>query len=153
MKNNIRLILIIASVIILITSAVVWAFSPKKDLKPSDYGIGTSYDVATRDTKPIIALFYTDWCTYCMRFMPKYKLINDLYKNKYNFVMLNADAPENAWLVSEYAIGGYPTIYIIDPKLDNRVLISNTLYDDLYKVRKELDRYLRIRSLINIPVN
>ena len=148
MKNILRTIGIAVVIIVLTTSAVVWAFSPKKTLKPSEYNIGTTYGAAMQDGKPFIALFYADWCTYCMRMMPKYKVISDVYKNKYNFVMINADDQNQIGVIKDYAIGGFPTMYIIDPTIDNRILISNTLYDDLGKIRVELDRYLRIRAMI-----
>ncbi|MEI8128630.1 MAG: protein disulfide isomerase family protein [bacterium] len=146
MKKPLLIIVIIATV--LITSAVVWAFSPKKNLKPSEYNIGTTYELAIKDKKPIIALFYADWCTYCMRFMPKYKIIADVYKNKYNLVMIDAENPKYATLVKDYSIEGFPTMYIIDPNIDNRISLSNNIYDDLGKLRIEFDRYLRIRSMI-----
>lgn len=147
-KNILRIIGILITIAVLLTSAVVWSFSPKKDLKPSEYNIGESYQFAMKDNKPSIVLFYADWCSYCMRFMPKYKIIADVYKDKYNFVMINVDNQAYAGLIKDYAIGGFPTIYIIDPSIDNRILISNTIYDDLGKLRVEFDRYLRIRAMI-----
>lgn len=147
-KNILRALGVVVTIAILATSAVVWSSAPKKSLKPSEYHLGTTYDKAMQDKKPFIALFYADWCTYCMRFMPKYKIINDVYKGKYNFAMINVDSPEAAPLIKDYAIGGFPTIYIIDPTIDNRILISNTIYDNLGRLRGEFDRYLRIRALI-----
>lgn len=147
-SNVLRIVGVFLVVAVLATSAFVWAFSPKKDLKPSEYNVGTTYESAMQDKKPFVVLFYADWCTYCMRFMPKYKILEDVYKDKYNFVMIDAENPAYEKVVRDYAIGGFPTIYIIDPTIDNRVLISNTLYDDLRKVRVELERYLRIRAMI-----
>ena len=149
MKKKILITAIIA-IAIFITSAVVWAFGPKKNLKPSEYNIGTSYEFAIKDTKPSIVLFYADWCTYCMRFMPKYKLISEIYKGKYNFVMINVDNPKYVSVIKDFYLGGFPSIYIMDPKIDNRIFISNTLYGDLRKLRIEFDRYLRIRSMIKM---
>ena len=149
MKKKILITAIIA-IAIFITSAVVWAFSPKRNLKPSEYNIGTSYEFAIKDTKPSIVLFYADWCTYCMRFMPKYKLISEIYKGKYNFVMINVDDPKYVSVIKDFYLGGFPSIYIMDPKIDNRIFISNTLYGDLRKLRIEFDRYLRIRSMIKM---
>jgi len=143
-------ILIVLGIIIAVgvTSAITLAMSPKKDLKPADYNIGITYEQAIVDDKPFVALFYADWCTYCKRFMPKYKILADVYKGKYNFVMINAEDTRYANLVTDYSINAFPTIYIIDPTLDNRVSIYNGIYDDLGKLRTEFDRYLRIRSLI-----
>lgn len=147
MKKKILITLTILFVIA-VTSAITMAFTPKKNLKPSDYTIGVSYEQAIKDKKPFIALFYTDWCGYCIRFMPKYKTINDIYKGRYNFVMINVENPKYEKVVEDYMIGGFPTIYIIDPSIDNRILLSNTIYDDLIKLRGEFDRYLRIRAMI-----
>lgn len=147
-RKILRVLGVIIIVVILTTSAVVFALSPKKNLKPSDYDIGESYSQAVKNNKPTVVLFYADWCTYCIKFMPKFKVLSDVYKDRYNFVMINAENSNYQKVVEDYAIGSFPTIYIIDPAIDNRILISNTLYDDLSKVRKELDRYLRIRSMI-----
>lgn len=148
MNRKIKIIGIVIAVIFAM-STVVWSFSPKKNLKPSEYEIGVSYKQAVKDKKPMVVMFYADWCTYCIRFMPKYKILSEIYKGKYNFVMINADNSENKDVTEDYSIGGFPTIYIIDPSIDNRVLISNTIYDDLRAIRTELDRYLRVRAMIN----
>ena len=146
MKKKLLIIAIIA--VVFVTSAVVWAFSPKKNLKPSEYNLGTTYELAMQDTKPMIVVFYTDWCTYCRMFMPKYQIIADVYKNKYNFVMINGDDLEYIQLMKDYSIDGFPTMYIIDSTIDNRISLNTAIYDDLTKLRVEFDRYLRIRSMI-----
>lgn len=120
----------------------------KKEV-PSDYQIGISYEDAIKSDRPMIALFYVDWCGYCMRFMPKYKTIEKIYKNKYNLVMINAENPKMKSVVEDAALTGYPTMYILDPKYDNKVHLTNGIYSDLKKLRVELDRYLRIRDLLD----
>lgn len=139
------------------TSAVAFALtSPSKEQnnKPSDYKIGISYEDAISSNKPMLALFYVDWCGYCLKFMPKYKTLNSIYKNKYNIVMINAENPAYKKLAEDVSLGGFPTLYIIDPKYDNRVLLNNGIYQDLKKLRIELDRYLRIRQMLDlVPVN
>lgn len=147
-KNSLKITTIIITIVIFAVSATVWAFAPKVNLTPSEYNIGTRYELAMKDKKPFIALFYTDWCTYCKRFMPRYKTMSDIYKDKYNFVMINVEDSNYAKVVKDYDIGGFPTIYIIDPTIDNRILLNNAIYDDLGKLRIELDRYLRIRAMI-----
>lgn len=148
MKNVLRGSAIFVVIVVLLASAVVWSYAPKKDAKMSEAQIGISYAKAMEANKPFIAMFYADWCTYCMKFMPKYKMLSEAYSDKYNFVMINGDDPANTGLMNNFAIGGFPTIYIIDPTIDNRILISNTLYDDIGRVRAEMDRYLRIRAMI-----
>ena len=117
--------------------------------KPSDYKIGMRYEDAIKSDKPILALFYVDWCGYCMKFMPKYKIISDIYKYNYNVIMLNAEDAANKNLVENVSLSGFPTVYILDPKYDNLVCINNGVYGDLKKFRAELDRYIRIRKLLD----
>jgi len=135
--------------IILTTSAFVLAFSPKRNLKPSEYNVGIIYDAAMREKKPFVAMFFDDGCSFCHWFAPKFKVLSEIYAGKYNFVMINLGDSATEEIVREYAIGSLPTIYIIDPSIDNRVLISNVLYGNLKRVRVELERYLRIRAMIN----
>ena len=148
-----KLIIIISSVILFfavgVTAGIGYAQmnTPKH---PSDYHIGITYNEALNSDKPMLILFYADWCGYCLRFMPKFQTLSKLYGNKYNFVMLNVEGgAENIKLTQNTGIAGYPTVYILDPKYDNKVLISNTIYQDLGKFRTELDRYLRIRALLD----
>lgn len=150
MKKGLIITLITLTVMVVTASALVtWALTPKANLKPSDYNIGTTYELAMKADKPFVALFYADWCTYCKRFMPKYKILSEVYDDKYNFVMINVENPVYEKVVRDYAISGFPTIYIIDPTIDNRVLINNALYDNLFNIRTEFDRYLRVRAMIN----
>ena len=139
-------------VAIISTSAVGFAVASgamKKEEKPSDYKIGITYEKALESDKPMVGLLYVDWCGYCLRFMPKFKTVSKLYKDDYNFVMLNGEAQENQALVDEVAITGLPTLYIFDPKYDNRVHITNGIYMDLKKLRVELDRFLKVRAKLD----
>ena len=124
-------------------------YQPPKRRKPSDYKIGVKYSQAMNSQKPFIALFYADWCGYCVRFMPKYQKIANKYKDTYNFAMINVDSPENETVIAEYTPSGFPTLYIIDPVVDNRIHLNNAIFDDEKKLFKEFDRYLRIKSMMN----
>ena len=138
-------------VTLITTSLVGFAFTAMNAPKhPSEYNIGISYDEALHSDKPMLAVFYVDWCGYCLRFMPKFKVLSTIYKNKYNFVMVNVETDSKTKALAEdVGIAGFPTVYILDPKYDNKVLMSNSCYQDLRKFRVELDRYLRIRSLLD----
>lgn len=117
---------------------------------PSDYHIGISYNDALKSDKPMLVVFYADWCSYCLKFMPKFNILSKIYGNKFNFVMVNVEENNSTLkLAQNTGIGGYPTVYILDPKYDNKVLLSNSIYQDLAKFRAELDRYLRIRALLD----
>ena len=149
MKKKIIISLLVIFVVIL-TSAISFAINLQpKQHKPSDYKIGITYEEALISDKPMVALFYVDWCGFCMKFMPKYKILNDIYKDKLNFVMLNAEDSDNAKLVEDVTLMGFPTVYILDPKYDNRVLINGAIYQDMKKLRIELDRYVRIRKILD----
>jgi len=150
MKKKVIIFICILAVV-LFTSAVTYALNSgfmSKKSTPSDYKIGITYEEAMNGDKPVVTLFYVDWCGYCMRFMPRLKTIEDLYKSKYNFLMINVEDPKYEDLVKDVAVTGYPTVYIFDPKYDNRFLLNNAIYMDLSKFRKELDRYLKVRKLI-----
>ncbi len=117
--------------------------------KPSDYKVGITYDKAVESDKPMVALFYVDWCGYCLKFMPKFKTLSLMYLGKYNFVMLNVEDPVNKELVESVGLTGFPTVYIMDPKYDNRVLLNNAFYQNIPKMKTELNRYLRVRGLMD----
>ena len=125
------------------------AFKPKEMSKPSDYHVGVDYDKAMSGDKPVLALFYVDWCGYCLKFMPKFKTLESAYKNKFNLVMINAEDPARQDIVEEVRLSAFPTVYIMDPKYDNRISINNALYGELKAFRVELDRYLRIRATLD----
>ncbi len=149
MKKKIIITLLLLAAFML-TSAVGFAVTNMMEKKhPSDYKIGISYEEALNSDKPSVVLFYVDWCGYCLRFMPRYKILSTVYKNKYNFVMIDCDNSSYKRLIEDAMISGFPTVYIIDPKYDNRVHLTQGLYGNTFKFREELDRYLRIRKLLD----
>ncbi|MBP7211420.1 thioredoxin fold domain-containing protein [bacterium] len=150
-KKFIIAIAIIAFCLVATIGACVYAIAPLQNLKPSDYNIGISYQDEMKTDKPAVVLFYANWCTYCKHFMPEYKLLSELYSKDFNFVMVDIDAPEYQKIVKDYSVASLPSMYIVDPAIDNRVLINNALYSNLFAVRVEIERYIRIRKLINIP--
>ena len=150
MKKKIFITLGILLGLILVSAAGISYASMNAPKHPSEYHIGIQYDEALKSDKPMLAVFYVDWCGYCLKFMPKFSLLSKLYKNKFNFVMINVEAnKENEKLAKDVSLAGFPTVYILDPKYDNRVLMPNAIYQDLAKFRIELDRYLRIRNLLD----
>ena len=67
--------------------------------------------------------------------------------------MVNVENKQYAQLVDSMSLTGYPTVYILDPKYDNRVLIPNSIYQNLGRFRVELDRYIRIRGILDKASN
>ena len=45
-----------------------------------------SYEEAEKLDKPMVVMFYVDWCAYCRRFMPTFGEFAAKYKDKYSFV-------------------------------------------------------------------
>ena len=131
---------------IFLSTTLVFAVTPKKKVKPSDYNLGIKYEQALKMNKPAVVLFYADWCTYCKRFMPVYEALSNEYKGKYNVVMIDVDKNED--LAREYTITGFPTVYIIDPAIDNRIHLDNGIYGSKALLYRELDRYLNVRARI-----
>ncbi len=117
--------------------------------KPSEYKIGVPYEKAMSGTKPVIALFYADWCGYCIRFMPTYEKLSKIYKNDYEFTKVNVEDEKYISVVRDMGITGFPTVFLLDPKYDNKVLLSNATFGDINLLKKETDRFLRIRKLLD----
>lgn len=117
--------------------------------KPSEYSVGVSYDQAMRSKKPIFALFYADWCGYCVRFMPIFQALSLKYGSDVEFAKINVEDARYEKIVREMGIAGFPTVFILDPKYDNKVLISNAQLGSVENVSKEIDRYLRIRNILD----
>lgn len=120
-----------------------------RPMKPSEYKVGMDYNLAIKEKKPIVVLFYADWCRFCIGFMPTYQSLSRIYADDYNFSKVNVEDLKYQKLVKEIGITGFPTVYLIDPKYDNKVLLSNSLFGDMKSMRVELDRFLRIRELLD----
>ncbi len=119
-----------------------------KDMKPSQYDTGVTYQKALKSDVPMMALFYVDWCGYCQRFAPKILDLRKIYDGKMNIVMINCEDPQYKKVAEQYSISGYPTIYIIDPKNDFSLHIQNRIYGDMDKLTAEFDKYLKLREKI-----
>lgn len=117
--------------------------------KPSEYNVGIDYNKAMQGKKPVLTLFYADWCGYCIRFMPIFEEISKKYGDKIELAKVNVEDEAYKELVHNIGIGGFPTVYILDPKYDNKVLISNANLRSVETLSEELDRFLRIRKLLD----
>lgn len=111
--------------------------------KPSEYKVGIPFENAMRSEKPALVLFYADWCHFCVKFMPTYvKLFND-FKAEYNFAKINVEDPKYKEVVEEYQIGGFPTVYLVNPKSNNKQVLSNSDFGDYAKLKKQLKEFLK----------
>lgn len=142
-RNDIlRLLGVVVIVMIMATSAVVWAINLS-----SNSNVMT-YEQAMKGKIPAVVMFHSPHCSFCVRFMPVFKELAQEYKGKYNFVTINTEEKNNYQVSMEYRIGSLPSLYIVDPQIDNRVYINPTFYMDKSFVKLEMDRYLRIRAMI-----
>lgn len=148
MNKALRITSIIVVLVILATSIFVWAFAPKEKPVSTSAKIDTPYESAMKDKKPFVVMFHSQWCSSCHQFMPSFKDLSAEYQGKYNFVLLDIDAPDNKYVVNDYLPASIPMMYIVDPTIDNRILLNSVLFNYPQKLRGELDRYLRVRALI-----
>lgn len=149
-EDNMRqkiLITVMAILAITVTSAIALNMSSTKRQEDA-HSTGVTYEQAMQDTKPFVAMFSSEWCGYCTRFLPVFKQFQKEYQGKLNFVVINVDDSMYNAVVQDYAISGLPMVYIIDPSIDNRVLINNVFYAYPDRFKTELDRYLRVRAMI-----
>ena len=117
--------------------------------KPSEYAVGIDYNKAMKGGKPVLTLFYADWCRYCIRFMPIFEKIAEKYGDEIILAKVNVEDPNYEKLVKEMRIGGFPTVFILDPKYDNKVLIGNSHLGTVDDLSVEVDRFIRIRKLLD----
>ncbi|MFA6988484.1 MAG: thioredoxin domain-containing protein [Candidatus Gastranaerophilaceae bacterium] len=90
----------------------------------------------------VVADFYVNWCGYCRRFAPILHDLKDEYKDKYIFVFVNCEDPKNEKYVKDFYIPAYPSLYLINPTNNNRVLASQDAYGDSNSLRIEFNKFL-----------
>lgn len=68
----------------------------------------TPLEVALSNGQPTLMEFYANWCTSCMAMAPEIQELEEQYKGKVNFVMLNVD--NSKWLpeILKYRVDGIP---------------------------------------------
>ena len=101
---------------------------------------------ALKSNKPVVAMFYVDWCTYCRRFMPVFGIFSEMYKDKFSFAAINCEDPANEEILKNYSIWGYPTISIIDRKFDYEYATNPMITTSPEIFKQELDKYLKLRA-------
>lgn len=111
--------------------------------RPSDYKFGKDYHKSLKSDKPMIVLFYADWCHYCINFMPIYQSLYKKFKNKYNFVKINVEDAKYINEVRKYQIAGFPTVFLVNPKKDIHVQLQNRDFGDMDKLENELKTFYK----------
>ena len=113
------------------------------------YELDMAYDEALKQNKPVILLFYTNWCGACKRALPLIKAQREKFGETFVFTSLNAEDTKYAETIKDYRLRCFPTVYIIDPKYDNRVHLEVSYLFNADAFAKELNRYAKIRKLLD----
>lgn len=117
------------------------------------YDFGVDYDKAITMDKPIVLMFYTNWCSACKRAVPLVKAQQQKYGEAFVFTSLNAEDVKYSTIIKDYRLRCFPTVYIIDPKYNNRVHIEVSYLFNAQALSGELDRYLSIRQKLDLSEN
>ncbi len=90
-----------------------------------------TYAKAKESKKPMIVLFYADWCKFCKMLAPNFAKTIKKKEFKENFVAayVNCDDPANAELVAQYEIHGFPTVYYVSPAGEKKQLDVQIFHD------------------------
>ncbi len=111
-----------------------------------DSSVLTVFNETENSEKPAVVMFYVDWCTYCRKFMPVFGSFAKEYKNDYNFIAINCDKPDNIKYIREYHIMGFPTLYIVDTKINHKFSLSMSATAQKSVMKEELENYLKVRK-------
>lgn len=108
------------------------------------YAKNQTIEKAMKSGKPTIVLFYADWCGYCKRFAP---IFNDIvktrkFKSNLSVAFVNGTLPENAKYMAEYKIEGFPTVYMVNFKENEKVKVENNLLFTQNAKKDLLEKFL-----------
>jgi protein disulfide-isomerase-like protein len=98
--------------------------------------IMTAEKILPDNTKVTVILFKADWCGHCKNFKPTWEKIADIYKQKYNFVVYDADNQTDKF--KEYKVDSFPTVLI---KNGNNIMPydGDRSFDDLSNFLKNIN--------------
>lgn len=111
--------------------------------KPSEYKVGIPYEKAIKQKKPMLVLFYADWCGFCVRFMPIFEELHKNHKDQFNFVKVNVEDNKYQDAVKKYEISAFPTVYMVNTKTDKREHLKNENFGDMSKLDELLNDFYK----------
>ncbi len=96
--------------------------------------------------KPVIAMFYVNWCTYCRRFMPIFGEAAKNHGENFTFAVVNCENPENQQIIEKYNIMGFPSLFITDKDLDFEYQLPMSATVSLESFENEINKHLKLRK-------
>uniref|UniRef100_A0A2P2JR73 Thioredoxin-like protein HCF164, chloroplastic n=2 Tax=Rhizophora mucronata TaxID=61149 RepID=A0A2P2JR73_RHIMU len=100
---------VIAAVGLFLSSRLDFGVS-LKDLSAS----ALPYEEALSNGKPTVVEFYADWCEVCRELAPDVYKVEQQYKDRVNFVMLNVDNTRWEQELDEFGVEGIPHFAFLD---------------------------------------
>ena len=81
--------------------------------------------------------FYAEWCSPCKLLSPIFQEIEDLYKDKANFIKINID--NHLDIAKEYQVSSIPTILIFK---DGDIVDRMTGFNPLNTIKSRLEKFI-----------